>query len=89
MEGFNKLNIQQICSVKSWLKTKFSVSPFPKHEILYNKNLYVEGEEVFYKPHIEIRMSNQTVHLKFFNTEKELFDFMEQPEIKNVNWINN
>lgn len=43
---------------------------------------------VYYKPHLEIKMTNQTVHEKYFNSEKELLDFMESEPMKAVNWIN-
>ena len=114
MKSFNKLNIQQICSVRSYLKAEndnyeyrkakrflfwkseegfyqyfFGDKVITKSEIESKGHLYVEGEKVFYKPHIEIRMSNQTFHCKYFDTKEQLFDFMEQAEMKNVNWINN
>lgn len=43
---------------------------------------------VYYKPHLEIKMSNGSTHEKYFNSEKELLDFMETEVMKGVNWIN-
>jgi len=59
-----------------------------KEEIEAGGKLFCKDKTVFYKPHIEIRMSNQTIHNKFFDTEKELNDFMESDQMKSVVWIN-
>lgn len=47
------------------------------------------GEEtVFFKPHLEIRMSNGNIYEKYFETEEALIQFMNSDVMKSVNWIN-
>lgn len=48
----------------------------------------IKGQQVFYKPQLEIRMSNGQMIKKRFETETELFDFMKSKEMEGVNWIN-
>jgi hypothetical protein len=112
-----KLNVSQICSVRSYIKLECNNYEYLKERKLFcwvtrkegfyyrwsfrgdksyvtvdeinaNGKLLCDGETVYYKPHIEIRMSNQTVHDKYFETEKELNDFMESEQMKSVTWIN-
>lgn len=45
------------------------------------------NEQVYYKPYVRIRMSNNEFEEKIFETEKELYDFMNSDEMKSVNWI--
>ncbi len=52
-----------------------------------NKKVYCERGYVFYKPHVEIKMSNQHCYTKFFEAESELNEFMKSPEIVNSTWI--
>lgn len=58
-------------------------------EIEAEGNFICKNEKVYYKPHLEIRMSNQNIYKKYFETEIELKEFMETKEMKEVNWINN
>lgn len=44
-------------------------------------------EEVYYKPHIEIRMSDGSCRTKYFETKEELEVFMQTDEMKNITWI--
>jgi hypothetical protein len=53
----------------------------------YNKNLYVDGGVVYYKPHVEITMSNDRKHTWYFQTEEELDTFLKRGELVSVNWI--
>lgn len=53
-----------------------------------NNNLYCEGNTVYYKPHIEFRMSNQSLHTKFFESEEELIKFVDY-QLCYVSWIEN
>ncbi len=56
-------------------------------EEIENQGYYtVKDNKVFHKPHIDMRMSNQSLKSKYFQTEKELNDFIET-ELKSVNWI--
>ncbi len=112
----NKLNVGQICSVKSYINSYCNYYQFKKakkifffwlrkegyyytmtlgehifmtiEEIEANGNFICKDERVYYKPHLEIKMSNQNTHEKYFETEKELQEFMETDVMKGVNWIN-
>ncbi len=46
-----------------------------KEEILKNKNLIIENNTVYYKPYLEITMSNGKNYSVFFENEKELNTF--------------
>ena len=52
-----------------------------------NKNFYCEGQYVFYKPHIELRTSDQHYHTRFFETEQDLRNFINSPEFRVVTWV--
>ena len=53
-----------------------------------NRNLYVEGDTVYYYPHIEITMSNGKVYEKYFKTETELTEYMRSDDMRGIKWIN-
>jgi len=59
-----------------------------KEEIEKDGIRFCEGKSVFFKPNIEIHMSDKSTHEKFFETPEELFAFMESEQMKKVNWIN-
>ncbi len=59
-----------------------------KEEIEKNKHLICVGEEVFYKPHLQFRMSNNTYQEKYFESVEELKKFVEESELAHVYWIN-
>ena len=110
----NKLNLEQICSVKSYVNAinneytykeaikflsfcirkegfyyTFSIMGsgiVPVEEIEKSGMFIAKDKKVYYKPHLEIKMSNGDIHEKFFETEKELHDFMETPVMRLVNW---
>jgi len=44
-------------------------------------------QKVYYKPHLEIKMSDGKVRVVYFNTEQQLVDFMEQDQMKMINWV--
>jgi hypothetical protein len=46
-----------------------------------DKNLYYEGEVVYYKPHVDMRMSNENLIQKYFETVRELEEFLSSPQI--------
>lgn len=41
-------------------------------------NSYVEGNDVFYKPHLTIRTSDDVKHYKFFESVELLEEFLEE-----------
>ncbi len=47
----------------------------------------VEQMKVYFKPHVEIRMSDGSEYEKFFETESDLNEFMSSEDMKNINWI--
>lgn len=51
-------------------------------------NYFIEDEVVYYKPHLEIRMSNQENITFFFDTQDELEKFMSTDRMRVINWIN-
>lgn len=57
-------------------------------EIEKSGQFVCRDKKVFYKPHLEIKMSNGEVYEKYFETEQELKDFMESDIMKEVKWIN-
>lgn len=68
----------------------YCISPYhvPKELIsTVNKNLYYEGEVVYYKQHVEMKMSNGQVVVKYFESVDELEVFLDQPEIKKLTLI--
>lgn len=116
MTDINKLNVSQICSVKSFINARcryyeyrkaerflfwkkkegyyytmtFREAPYMSIEAIEsNGKLFCKDEKVYYKPHLEIRMSDGLVHEKYFETEEELQRFMATDVMKGVNWINN
>jgi hypothetical protein len=50
--------------------------------------MFIEDNKIYYYPHLEIKMANQTVHNIFFKTIEELNKFIETEPMKNVAWIN-
>lgn len=44
-------------------------------------NVFVEGEQVFHKPHVEMKMSNGNTYTKYFETQKQLDDFLNSEYI--------
>jgi len=52
-----------------------------------NKHLYCEDDNVYYKPYVEIKMSNGDEFEKNFETKEELYLFMECEDLKKVVWI--
>lgn len=61
-----------------------SVDYILEHE---NNNVFVEGKEVFFKPHVEIKMSNGSIYTKYFETRQELDDFLNSEYIKSLKII--
>ena len=59
-----------------------------KEEIEKDNRLYYEGENVYYKPHVEIGMSSGQVYTKFFNDKEKLLRFKEGYEMYKIRWIN-
>lgn len=111
----NKLNVAQICFVKSFINYYSSYYTYKKAKRIFffwfqkegyyytltiGEHIYMtteqmeadgficKNERAYYKPHLEIKMSNQSIHEKYFETEEELWGFMESDIMKTVNWIN-
>lgn len=59
-----------------------------KEQIEKNTLLICKEKEVYMRPHLDLYLSNRTTITIPFETEKELFDFMETEPIKSINWIN-
>lgn len=74
-EGFYKKNI---LSDDEYIGTAIDIE---------DSRYFCKDGKVYYFPHLEVRMSNQSVHEVFFKTPDELTDFVNS-ELKDVNWIN-
>jgi len=62
--------------------------PYRTVEQIESEGVYIiEGKVVYYKPHLEIRMSNQQTVNYFFDTEYELEEFMSRDKMRIINWI--
>lgn len=46
-------------------------------EIESSGKLFVKDKRVYYHPHIEMRMSNQSLHTKYFKTEEDLKEYYD------------
>lgn len=55
-----------------------------KEEIESEGRLYCEGNKVYYKPYIEIVMSNKREHHKVFQTEAEMLEYTNRPEFYGI-----
>lgn len=103
--NFNKINADQICSVRTYLNLKcndfiykkskkyFSFlfpkegfyykwvigSPvlMSKQEIESKWSLVCKENEVYYLPHIEMKLSNGQTHKKYFRTEEDLKEYYD------------
>jgi hypothetical protein len=58
----------------------------PNTAILKDERLYIENDNVYWKPHLFIRMSNAAEYAKFFNNEIELNEFVEE-NFKDIKFI--
>ena len=47
-------------------------------EIESGGNLFIKDKRVYYYPHIEMRMSNQSLSTKYFKTEEDLKEFYDE-----------
>lgn len=63
-------------------KEGFYYTPFgsntymTKEEIERGGKYFCENKKVWYKPHIELKLTNDNVRVLYFNTEKELDDYV-------------
>lgn len=75
---------------EGWYKSSFCSSDvfMTKDEIEKSGILFIENNKVYIYPHIEIKMSNDYTYEKYFKTEKELNDFMDN-ELSSVKWLKN
>jgi hypothetical protein len=58
--------------------TVFSEEPRTEEHILSNKIYEIRDNRVFYKPHLEFRMSNGNIYTKYFNTVEEMIELLSQ-----------
>jgi hypothetical protein len=65
----------------------FSDKFTPNILILNDGNKFIEGETVFFFPHLEIYMSNQARYYKWFKTKEELENYVESEELKINKWV--
>lgn len=49
--------------------------------------LICRDKKVFYKPHLEMKMSDGSVYEKFFETEDELRSFLNTDTMKGIKWV--
>jgi len=106
MENQTRLNVEQICSTKTYLKTKhlrlryreastqffglikkkagfYSTSSYDDRcytleEFEGSTKYYVEDNVIYYKPHLEISMSNGKYFEKYFETQDDLKEFVDE-----------
>ena len=106
MKNFNKINTDQIVSVKTYIgyeSTEFEYKEKPKRfaflfpkegfylkysissqkhrskeQIEKSGEMFCKDKKVLYYPHLEIRMSNQSLVTKYFKTEEELKEFYDE-----------
>ena len=55
-------------------------------EIELDGKKYIENKNVFYYPHLEIRMSNDDVFYKYFKSGVELLSYLAN-DLKGINFI--
>lgn len=67
----------------------YTLNPYRVSEEVISKKetLYVEDKVVYYKPHVEFKMSNDHRYEKFFDTVPQLEEFMNLPEISSLKLI--
>ncbi len=115
MKDFDKINADQIVSIKGHLKLVNKTYKYRQPEkrgylwwkylaeegfyvkmlgyfsneliLKTEKFCYIEGEFVYYRPHVEVVFSNGKRIEYFFSDEKHMDEFMENEKLKNVNWI--
>ncbi len=51
------------------------------------KNVYVDGQVVYHKPYIVITLSSGDKTTVDFDSEYELNQFMQSPEMRGINWV--
>jgi hypothetical protein len=113
----NKLNVNQITSVRSYLKladhlyvykkkrkflfwtreegfcnswSAYALFPdmFYKEDIEKSGKRICVGDTVYFKPHVDIRMSDGCVVTKYFESEEKLTEFAKSDIMAIVNWVN-
>lgn len=56
-------------------------------QILSNNIYYLEDKIVYYKPHLIMTTSDNNCHIKYFDNEQGLNDFMQSDLMKSIKWI--
>lgn len=68
----------------------FSLSggDYTERQLIENDTrMFIEGEKVFWYPHLEITMSNEHKFTKFFKSKQELENYVESEELKVNKWL--
>jgi len=53
----------------------------------YYGNRFCKGKNVFRKPILEIRMSNDETQKKVFNSNREMFEFIFKSPLSKIDWV--
>lgn len=61
---------------KPRFKDFLGVTVNPEKVLEKNKNLYMEDNKFYYKPHIELYLSNKHTVVLFFESEKGMNDYL-------------
>ena len=56
-------------------------------EIEKDDRYICKNKRVYFKPHLEIKMSNGNIHKKYFETKEELYDFIDSDVMKGIKFI--
>jgi hypothetical protein len=68
-----------------WLDDMYWVS---NESILKDKKLLIKDKIVYYKPYITVYLNDNSSYDKYFETEKELNNFLTSSRIKHLTFIN-
>ena len=60
---------------------------YSESEILELGDRYIVNNEVYFNPHVWITLKSGTTLKKFFKDIKEMENYLQSPEFKQINWI--
>ena len=87
----------------SWFKMHYNTGGFVENYVLSRSDntiketeqkiandpdIYIEGDKVYFKPRLSFRMTSQQYFVKYFESVKELEQFLDQEILKNIKVIN-
>jgi hypothetical protein len=55
--------------------------------IIDDSRMFIEGEKLFWHPHLEITMSNEHKFTKFFKSKHDLEDYVKSEELMVNKWL--